>query len=333
VIVVCTAGAEWTHRQEPTRDMAAAASAFLDALTPELRARASVPLNDKAREDWHYVPRERAGVEFGAMTDHQRMAARALLRSVLSSRGMNKVEQIMLLDAVLRETEHGRGPRRDPLAYSIAIFGTPGRANEPWGWKIEGHHISLNFTAVVDAMAVTPSFLGANPAEVGQGERAGVRALAWEEDLARELLASLNAEQRRAAIISDQAPPDIMAVPGRALDEIDSGGAQVSSMDQRQRCVIERLLEEYAGTLRHELAEHELERIRAAGIENVRFAWMGSDRRGEGHYYRLSGPTFVIEYDNTQDHANHVHTVWRDRQRDFGHDLLKEHHAHGHAGH
>lgn len=331
LILACAAGAERISSQSPARGMAEAAAKFLDSLTPELRAKAALPWNDKAREDWHYVPRARAGIEFSEMSENQRMAARDLMRSALSLRGMNKAEEIMLLDAVLREMQQGGGPRRDPLAYSIAVFGSPasGEAAEPWGWKIEGHHISLNFTAVTDALAVTPSFLGANPAEVRRGDRAGVRVLASEEDLARELLASLNDDQRRAAIIGEKAPPDIMAVPGRSLDEVDSTGVQTSSMNEQQRAILQRLLEEYAGTLRHELAEHELERIRAAGIENVRFAWMGSDKRGEGHYYRLSGPTFVIEYDNTQDRANHVHTVWRDRQRDFGRDLLKEHYEHG----
>ncbi len=314
--------------------MAEEAVRFLDSLTPDLRAKAALAWNDKAREDWHYVPRDSAGVEFSEMNESQRIAARALMRSALSSRGMNKVEEIMLLDTVLREMEAGRGPRRDPLAYSIAVFGNPGVGEtEPWSWKIEGHHISLNFTSIADDTAVTPSFLGANPAEVRSGDRAGVRVLAWEEDLARQLLASLNDEQRKAAIISDKAPGDIMAVPGRSLKEIDSAGAAVSSMDEHQRAIVGQLLEEYAGTLRHELAAHELERIRAAAIEKIRFAWMGSDQRGEGHYYRLTGPTFVIEYDNTQNRANHVHTVWRDRQRDFGHDLLKEHYEHDHAGH
>lgn len=324
----------WMALRTPAADMAAAATAFLDSLTPQLRARAALPFDDASREDWHYIPRHTAGVEFSEMNDAQRLAARNLMRAALSSRGMNKVEEIMQLDAVLREMEKGAGPRRDPLAYSIVVFGTPGaggaNGDGRWGWKLEGHHISLNFTGVKDDTAVTPSFLGANPAEVRQGDRAGVRVLAWEEDMARELLASLTPEQRREAIIGDVAPPDILAAPGRSLDVIDSTGIAFSSMDAGQRALVERLLAEYAGTLRHELADHELDRIRAAGLDKIRFAWLGSDRRGEGHYYRLCGPTFVIEYDNTQNGANHVHTVWRDRQRDFGHDLLKEHYEHDH---
>lgn len=322
------AAAARVARVSPEAQMAAAAGKFIESLSPELRAKAVMAFEDKAREDWHFVPRKSAGVEFGEMTAAQKMAARDLMRSALSSRGMNTVEEIMLLDAVLRELENGRGPRRDPLGYAIAIFGTPGAG--PWGWKLEGHHISLNFTGVRDAAAVTPAFLGANPAEIRTGERAGVRVLAAVEDVARELLATLTPEQRNEAIIGKRAPRDILAVPGRSLAEIDSVGLAAASMDAVQRALVDRLLREYAENLRHELAENELARINAAGIEKVRFAWMGSDRRGEGHYYRLSGPTFVIEYDNTQDGANHIHTVWRDRERDFGHDLLREHLEHGH---
>ncbi len=340
LILACALGASWAARQSPAKDMAEAATNFLDSLSPELRAKAARALDDPAREDWSYVPRERAGVSFAEMNDQQRIAARVLLRSALSSRGMNKVEEIMLLDAVLRDIEQGRGPMRDPLAYSIVVFGTPqaggatgASGGAPWGWKIEGHHVSLNFTGAGEAVAVTPSFLGANPAEVKQGDRAGVRVLAWEEDLARELLATLDDAQRKSAIIGEKAPGDILAVPGRDLKEIDSLGVEVAAMDKDQRSIVERLLHEYADNLRPELAEHELERIRTAGIDKIRFAWMGSDQRGLGHYYRLSGPTFVIEYDNTQNNANHVHTVWRDRERDFGHDLLKEHYEHDHHEH
>jgi len=319
----------WIALPGPQNQMAAAASAFLDSLPPPLRAKAALPFDDKARQDWHYIPRDSAGVEFAELSDAQKLAARKLIRSALSSQGMNKVEEIMLLESVLHEVEKGSGPRRDPLDYSVAIFGTPGV--DPWGWKLEGHHLSLNFTGSGETTAVTPAFLGANPAEVGQGPRAGVRVLAAEEDLARELLASLTLAQRKIAIIADKAPGDILAVPGRGLDEIAAAGLPLSAMDAPQRKLIDRLLGEFAGNLKHDLASHELERIRKAGIENVRFAWMGSDRRGEGHYYRLTGPTFVIEYDNTQNNANHVHTVWRDRERDFGRDLLKEHVEHGHG--
>ncbi len=324
--------AQSAEESAPAR-MAAAASSFLDALTPELRAQASRPFGDQARLDWHYVPRERIGVSFKAMDDAQRAAARELMRSALSATGANKVEEIMALEIVLQEIETGARPgHRDPLAYSIVVFGRPdaGAGAQPWAWKIEGHHVSLNFTGVDQQAAVTPAFLGSNPARIPHGERAGTRVLAAEEDLGRELLASLDADQRRAAIIADVAPKDILAIPGRSIDEVDASGLAVAAMTDPQRAIVERLLAVYAGNLRQDLAEQELQRIAAAGIGHLRFAWMGGDKPGDGHYYRLSGPTFVIEYDNTQGGANHVHTVWRDRQRDFGRDLLKERHAHDH---
>ena len=134
----------------------------------------------------------------------------------------------------------------------------------------------------------------------------------------------------KGRIIADVAPRDILAIPGQSIDEVDASGLAVASMTDPQRAIVERLLGVYAGNLRQDLAKQELQRIAAAGIGHLRFAWMGSDKPGEGHYYRLSGPTFVIEYDNTQGGANHVHTVWRDRERDFGRDLLKEHHEHDH---
>ena len=331
LITLATAAAAtgWISRSAPQSAMSSAATKFLESLSPSLRAKAALAFDDKFREDWHYIPRARAGVEFTELSGAQKIAARQLMRSALSSQGMNKVEEIMLLESVLHEIEKGSGPRRDPLDYSIAIFGSP--MASPWGWKLEGHHISLNFTDAGESITVTPAFLGANPAEIWQGPRAGVRVLAAEEDLARELLASLTVAQRAEAIIATSAPADILAIPGRGLGEIATTGLPVAVMDAPQRKLIDRLLSEFAGNLKHELASQEIDRINKAGIENVRFAWMGSDRRGEGHYYRLSGPTFVIEYDNTQNNANHVHTVWRDRERDFGRDLLKAHLEHGHG--
>jgi len=328
VLAALAAGTGRLASRAPNLEMAAAAQRFLESLTSEQCARASLAFESRARRDWHYVPRRRDGVGFAEMSEPQRIAARDLMHAALSSGGVGKAEAIMLLEGVLREMERGAGPQRDPLAYSVCVFGTPG--DGAWGWKVEGHHLSLNFTGVGDRTAVTPAFFGANPAEVKRGDRAGLRVLAAEEDLGRALLASLNREQRERAVIGEHAPADITAVPGRSLDTVDLSGLAVSEMDADQREIVERLLAEYAGNMRHEFAARELERIRGAGMEQVRFAWMGRAARGEGSYYRLSGPTFVIEYDNTQDQANHVHTVWRDRERDFGHDLLKEHYERGH---
>jgi len=180
---------------------------------------------------------------------------------------------------------------------------------------------------------VTPSFMGANPDEIKVGPRAGQRVLALEEDLARELVTSFNDDQKREGIISKDAPPDILTIPGRTLDAAIPDppvGLPVSRMNPDQRGLLERLIEEYAANLRRDLADHEMDLIRKAGFDSIRFVWAGGVEPGKGHYYRIVGQTFIIEYDNTQNDANHIHTVWHDRQNDLGRDLLKEHLEHDH---
>jgi hypothetical protein len=314
----------------PAGEMAAAAARLIGSFPGDQRASLVLPFDDRARTDWHFVPRSRPGVPLAAMNDAQRAAARDLLRAALSSQGVLKVEQIMSLDAVLREIENN--PGRDPLQYTFTIYGEPsGDAAGAWGWKVEGHHVSLNFTCVGGrVVGTTPSFLGAHPATVESGPLAGRRAMAVEEDLARELLLSMEDAQRKEAVIAERAPADIITAPGRSLDDAPRVGVAYPSLNDAQRRMLESLIEEYAHNLRRETAEAELGRIRSAGMDAVRFAWAGSSKPGEGHYYRISGPTFIIEYDNTQNRANHVHTVWHDRERDFGQDALREHYRHGH---
>lgn len=326
--------AEPTPLQGAHHDLTTAARHWLDSLSPELRAKAQLAFDSPARTDWHFIPRTRPGVRLADMTEPQRAAARDLLRSALSAQGLDKVEHIIALDAVLRDLDRaagGLGSSRDPDAYTFTIYGSPS-ADAPWGWKIEGHHISLNFTcSSTNAIAVTPAFLGANPAEVQSGPKKGERALAREEDLARQLLAALDDDQRKLAIIASESPFDILTTPSRGLDTAPVVGLPYSSMRPDQRQFVDQLLAEYAHNLRGELAEAELARIRDAGLDHIHFAWAGSDQRGQPHYYRLAGPTFVIEYDNTQDRANHIHTVWHDRERNFGQDALKQHYEHDHA--
>ncbi len=332
LIVLTTIGvvaARVAHRS-PASDAGAAARGFLQSLSPELRARAEFKFDDPGRTQWNYLPGKHPGVSFGDMNDAQRAAARDLLRSALSPRGVLKAEAIMALDGVLRDLEKGAsGSVRDPLGYSITVYGSP-EAGAAWGWKIEGHHLSLNFTVPGDLVAVTPSFMGASPAEVRSGPHAGARVLTLEEDLGRELMRSLDDAQKKEALIAGQVPGDVLSSPGRSLDEVSNVGVTYAALNAAQKQILERLLEEYAGNLRLELSELELARIRKSGMDTVRFAWIGSAEPGRPHYYRISGPTFVIEFDNTQNEANHIHTVWHDRQNDFGHDLLKEHYEHGH---
>jgi hypothetical protein len=326
-------GAARLAQRSPATDMAHALERFLAALTPELRAKASLKFDDPARTDWHFVPRSRPGVTFGELTDAQRSAARDLLRSALSPRGMLKAEGIMALDAVLRDMEKaagGDGAARDPLSYTIAIYGSPGQP-KGLGWKIEGHHLSLNFTLPNDvSVSATPAFMGTHPARVPRGSQAGLRVLALEEDLGRELARSLDDTQRKEAVLAGEVPREVLTLPGRRLDAAPSVGLAFSSMTRAQQSTLVRLIEEYAHNLRHDLAAAEMERMRKAGLDQIRFAWAGELEPGRPHYYRVSGPTFVIEYDNTQNNADHVHTIWHDRERDFGRDMLREHYEAGH---
>ncbi len=316
--------------------MAKAAQEFLDALRPEQRAVAALPFDEVERFNWAYVPRDRKGLPLKAMEEAQRWRAQALLHAGLSQKGMLKAETIMSLERVLADIEKGSGPTRDPERYFFTVFGAPSKEKNaaPWGWRVEGHHISLNFTMVNGALtATTPQFLGANPAEVRQGPMKGTRALHAEEDLARDLLHSLDDAQRKAALLSPDAPGDIITANARKVDLAPltpAKGVSHAEMTPAQRAKLFALLEEYARAMPDDLAHARMERLRKAGLDAIRFAWAGGVERGQPHYYRAQGPTFLIEYDNTQNDANHIHSVWRDFQGDWGEDLLLAHYQHGH---
>jgi hypothetical protein len=314
----------------------AAAERFLATLDQEQRGRAQLPFDTDERFNWHFTPRPRAGIPFKQMTPPQREAALALVRAGLSEKGYSKAEAIRALEPILAEIE--KNPvRRDPDLYYVTVFGEPS-ATGTWGWRYEGHHISQNWTIVRgQSVGASPQFFGSNPAEVRSGPKKGTRVLAAEEDLARALLGSLTPEQRTKAVISPDAPDDILTSNSRTAAMQESRGITHKELTAEQRGLLLAVIDEYAAAQPKALAQKRLEAVRAAGLEAVRFAWMGSLERGQRHYYRIQGPTFLIEYDNTQNDANHVHAVWRDFKGDWGADLLAQHyrnsphHAKGHA--
>lgn len=308
--------------------MAQAASDFLAELSPEQRARASFPFADAERLNWHFIPRERRGLPLKDMTEPQRAAARRLLQAGLSQRGYLKVSTIIELELVLRELG-GNPAVRDPELYFFSVFGSPSPPG-PWGWRVEGHHVSLNFTVVKDSLVATaPAFLGANPARVLSGSRQGLRALAAEEDLARDLMRSLDAEQRAAAVIAAEAPRDIITGNAGQVDPLSPAGIPVARLRPDQAARLVRLLDEYLDRMAPDLAAARRARLAESDLGRITFAWAGSIEVGQPHYYRIQGPTFLVEYDNTQDNANHIHSVWRDFAGDFGRDLLREHYRSG----
>ncbi len=312
-------------------DMTIAAQRFLVTLSADQTTKATFKLEDAERKNWHFIPRPRLGLPLKEMTQEQRLMAQALLSSGLSSKGYGKALSVMSLESMLAEIEKGQPgkPVRDPEMYFFSIFGTPAE-NKPWGWRLEGHHVSLNFTCSGHGTASTPSFFGSNPGEVRQGPRTGLRLLGKEEDLGRELMRSLNEGQRKQALISEEAPKDILNDPKRE-EVTPAEGVAVSSLDSAQQKLAEQIVREYLGAHRPEVESAEWERIKSTDWNNARFAWAGGVEPGVPHYYRLQGKSFVVEYDNTQNGANHPHAVWRDGQRDFGMDLLKEHYAKSHA--
>ena len=304
--------------------MAQAAGAFLASLDDDARASARFAFDSEERFNWHFVPKPRAGLPLKAMSAPQRGAAMELLRAGLSEKGYTKAETIRQLEVILAEIE--RDPvRRDPDLYYVTIFGDP-TAKGTWGWRFEGHHLSLNWTLVQGrSVAPTPQFFGSNPDEVRAGPRKGTRTLAAEQDLARALLGSLSESQRKQAVVSATAPPDIFSGSQRKAATLDERGIAFNELNTEQRGLLLAIIEEFAGAQTEAIAAARLARIREAGLDRIRFAWMGGLARGEPHYYRLQGATFLVEYDNTQNDANHVHAVWRDFDGDFGVDLLQEH--------
>jgi len=303
-----------------TADTSAAATAaqtFLSTLSDRQRADASFSFGDQERFNWTYVPRRRAGIPLRAMDAEQRSAAFELLGSGLSARGTELAHGVIELEGVLR---------RDQGLYFVTLFGVPSAA--PWGWRFEGHHISVNATELgPHGQVVAPLFIGADPARVPSGPHAGLRLLAAEEDLAFELLHMLDPQQRERAIIATRTPGDIVTRSDPAVGQMEFAGLPTAQMTAPQQRQLRRLLELYAFRMADAAAREQLDRIERAGFGRLHFAWAGSTRPGAPHYYRIHGPTVLVEYDNTQSNANHIHTVWRDLENDFGGDLLRQHYV------
>jgi hypothetical protein len=321
--------------------MASAATSFLASLTPDQRQSASFSFDSDERMHWHFIPTEmfpRNGLTIGQMNESQRKLAHELLKAGLSQRGYLTATSIMELEKVLgaleaaaperATTPQGRtGPVlvRNPERYFFSIFGTPS-AHDTWGWRVEGHHVSLNFSVVGGTLvAGSPSFFGSNPAEVREGPKKGLRILGPEEDAARALLKSLDAAQRQKAIIDAAAPGDMLTMANVNISPLSPTGIMADGLKPDQRDLLMKLIDVYTGYMAPDIAADRQTRLKKAGVEKIAFAWAGETEPGKKHYYRIQGPSFLVEYDNTQNDANHIHSVWRDFNGDFGRDLLREH--------
>ncbi len=307
--------------------MTEAAGEWLGSLDPTQQGQALYGFHTSDRLNWHYVPRRRPGLPLKAMSEDQRRGIWRLFAIVLSDRGLAKARGVIEVEGILGALTD-RPDFRDPANYALAIFGLPS-ADEPWSWRFEGHHLSLTFTIVPGVgVAATPSFFGSNPATVPSGHRqAGAELLVQERKLGFGLLHDLNDVQKRSAVIATRSLGDIVTGPGRETSLSCVQGLALREMSEAQRRIAMQLVGAFIGHLRPELAALEELKIRESGVEAIHFAWAGSLKPGSPHYFRLHGPSLLIEYDNTQNAANHVHTVWHNPANGFGNDMLKEHYA------
>jgi hypothetical protein len=307
--------------------MAAAAQAFVATLKDDQKARAVLDFDDKERTNWHYTPQEkdkqptRKGLRLEEMTDDQKAAALALLKAGTSADGYTKATTIMSLESILKELEMDKGPVRNPGWYFFTVFGNPSKTGK-WGWRVEGHHLALNFTLDNGkVIGATPAFFGANPASVKDGPRKGLRTLPQTEQLAIDLFNALDKDQRAAAFQKEQFKdtPEASTKPNVG----EPVGLPAGKMTDGQRDTLAKLLQSYADRMPADIADVEMKQVKDAGLDKVYFAYAGGVEPGEPHTYRIQGPTFVVEFlnvqpDSAKNPANHIHSSWRSLKGDFG---------------
>jgi hypothetical protein len=299
---------------------------FLDSLDSHQLEKVSLSFDDLSRNSWHFLPGQmwpRSGIQLKELEEEQKEKLTLMLMKFLSETGYIKTEKIIELENVLAEIE-GDTEFRDPEKYFVAIYGNP-RTDSLWAWSFEGHHVSLNFTIVNDKIASSPRFFGANPAIIPEGKRKGERTLDKEEDLAYELMGNLSEEQKQKAIFQSVSFFDIVTSNASEVTPLHPVGIEAKELDATQKTCLQNLINTYLSSLPEKIASERENKIVEEEFDEIRFGWAGSIEKGEAHYYRVQGKSFLIEFDNTQNDANHIHTVWRDFNGDFGRDLIKEH--------
>jgi hypothetical protein len=301
---------------------------FLESLSSDQKSKACFQYLDGERLFWYYPPMNRHGLALRDMNSPQRDLAFALMATGLTDRSYQQARKIISLESVLGPIEKERGVtsfKRDPELYYFTIFGDPAGA-DPWAWRAEGHHVSLHFSVWKDeVISMTPFFFGANPAEVKSGPSTGLRILSDREDIAFDLLNSLDNGQKSKAIIYGEAPYDILTYNSSKVSLPKEEGLPIGKMNDTQKSIISKLIAEYINQVPDELANKKMDDLKTYGIDDVFFAWAGGTKIGQEHYYRLHGGNFVVEFDNRQGGANHIHSVWRDVDNDFASDIMAQH--------
>lgn len=318
------------------QNAAPAAAKFIATLDSSQRLRALYPFDIDERYKFHFFPKDdRKGIMINDLTPSQKAAAFDLVKTCMSGDGVKKIMAIMQLENVLKAMEH-RMPEdhfRDTGKYYFTVFGLPGDSTV-WGWRLEGHHISFNFSSGKgQVVSGTPGFMGANPAIVREGPQKGTQVLKDEANMGFDLLRSLNEAQLKTARVDTAAPNEIITFVSRKAMQLHPEGLLYKQMTQVQQEKLLQLVRLYVNRYTRLFAGKMLKEIEKEGLNNLSFAWAGSidEFSGKPHYYRIQGPTIIIEYDNSQNNANHVHSVVRDLLNDFGGDMLLQHYRQEHA--
>lgn len=301
---------------------------FLATLSPQLLEKAQLEFDDETKTQWHFFPGsmyEREGVSMKELDSDQREAAHDLLKAYLSKSGYQKTQTIMGLEEVLRSFS-GDSVLRDPEKYHVSVYGDP-TEDQLWAWSFEGHHVSLNFTVLGDEVVSSPRFFGSNPGRIPSGPREGERTLKIEEDLGFELINSMSIEQLEETIFQEESFKEIVTANLPEVNPLEPVGIGYESLDRKQQKTMIKIIDEYLSALPKGSAHKRRRQIEEEGFHKMRFGWVGSKELGSAHYYRIQGESFLLEFDNSQNEANHIHTVWRDFEGDFGRDLIREHYA------
>lgn len=310
-------------QQKAIAEITTAAQAFLGSLSPELKGKAEFAFADQERENWKFTPQARKGVPLEMLDASQQTLAKKLLATVLSEQGMLKANTIEDLEKLLGEMENNP-VRRNHKAYFTSLFGKPAE-KATWGYRYEGHHLAVNVTIIDGAhLIATPTFMGASPAKVAEGRLKGTHILAKEEDLARALALSLQ-KSGKAVLYTEKAPGEILTGEKRVAEQLEPVGVTADAFTDEQKALLHSLIAEYANRHRPAIAEQEIKAIKALDPKDIRFGWAGSMEVAKAYYYRIQTPKVLIEAANSQNNANHIHTVWRDHKNDFGRDSLSEH--------
>lgn len=305
---------------------AAKAMAFVNALTANQKQKAVFAFDEMSRYDWNYLPAStnpRTGIAIRELDTVQQLKFYTLLEAYLSNHGYTRTKTIMSFEYLLKELEPNN-PSRIPGNYFVAVYGNPGK-DSTWGWKFSGHHVALNFTIIHNQLAFAPFFFGSNPGEVKAGPQKGLRVMKDEEDLGFELVNALTPAQKQAAIFQLEAFSDIVTANTVKVEPLEAVGISAKDLSHDQAMILHKLIVVYLSSMPSAIANSRMKKLTAEDIDAIRFGWAGSLSPGKPHYYRVQGKTFLIEFDNTQNNANHIHTVWRDFNGDFGRDLLRDH--------